>query len=179
VPHSNWPTAPRLRCQNSRRSRPKAANRENGPNREIRASQDSNDATEEAMGYGSDLGRKLKRHIGKNTYSECVDRCRRNRGFVYLRDRIFENLNGERSGFSPSICARLQQIKPKQHSSISTIPAINIVDERVELEKFQAKAGSSRFIQSAASQKRPWSSLTLIRYARSSTNFGKWVLLAL
>jgi hypothetical protein len=24
------------------------------------------------MGHGSNLGRKLKRHIGKNTYSECV-----------------------------------------------------------------------------------------------------------
>jgi hypothetical protein len=71
--------------------------------------------------------------------------------------------------------------KTEYHSSISAFPAIDIVDELVEKElvKCQAKAGSSRFIQSAASQKRPWSSLTLIRYARSSTNFGKWVLLAL
>ena len=32
--------------------RPKAVYRENGPNPEILASQDSNDATEEAMGHG-------------------------------------------------------------------------------------------------------------------------------
>jgi hypothetical protein len=38
--------------QNARRSRPKAAYRENGQNPKILASQDSNDATEEAMGHG-------------------------------------------------------------------------------------------------------------------------------
>ena len=65
------------------------------------------------MGHGQDLGRELKRHIGENTYSECADRCRRDRGFVYLRDGIFENINGERSGLRPSICAGLHQIKPE------------------------------------------------------------------